>query len=60
MHRFMVSAEKSKIEALKPLLGRDGMSVSSFFRKCVDDYLEAQVLQNEVISLNLDMLEGRR
>jgi len=60
MHRIMVSVNKSEIDAIKPLLEREGMTISSFVRKCVADYLEAKVMQNEVISLNLDMLEGRR
>jgi len=60
MHRIMLSVNKPDVDKIKPLLARDGLTISSFFRKCVADYLEAKVMQDEVLSLNLDVLEGRR
>ena len=51
MHRFMISADKAKIDTVKPLLKRDGMTLSSFFRKCVDDYIEANRGRSVVIDI---------
>ena len=45
-------------KAMIPLLKRDGLSLSSFIRKAMADYLEAHRMKNGV--LNIDAIEGLR
>lgn len=49
---------------IRPFLVRDGLSLSSFIRKAMADYLESRKSRNAVISITeldaLDDIEARR
>lgn len=45
-------------ESIRPYLNRDGLSLSSFVRKAMADYLESRRSRNTVI--NIDDVEAMR
>lgn len=51
-------------EKVRPLLKRDDLSLSQFFRKALRDYLDAGVARDNVITITeldaLDDVEARR
>jgi len=48
----MISTEQGALNEARPLLKRDGMTVSSFFRKAINDYLEAKKGRSAVIKID--------
>ena len=52
---FMVQVniwvEKETRDEIAPHLKREGMSISSFLRKAMMDYLDAKALQDNVLSI---------
>ena len=43
--------ERSIRDEVQPYLKRDGMSISSYIRRCLMDYLDAKQIQETVIQL---------
>lgn len=62
--RLMISLDEGIKDAVAPLLKRDGLTISSYTRKCLNDYLDAHNARNQVISIAdldaLDDIEARR
>lgn len=56
--RIMVSADDADIQKARPLLKRQGMTISSYFRKAIADFIEANERKDMVI--NIDDVEARR
>ena len=56
--RTMVSLSREDIETARPLLKREGLSVSSFCRKSIADYIDAHKNRNRVI--NIEDVEALR
>ena len=57
-YRIMVTARKDALDAARPLLNREGLTVSGFFQRSVNEYLDAHKNRNRVI--NLDDVEVLR
>ena len=58
MERFMISIDRVKLDEARPLLKRQGLSVSSFFRKAIQDFIEAEKRRDGVMTIT--DLEGLR
>ena len=52
MYNLTLLAEREVVEELRPILQRHGMSVSSFLRKAMDDFLESHKYRDRVININ--------
>ena len=58
MERFMISIDRERLDEARPLLARQGLSVSSFFRKAIQDFIEAEKRRDGVMTIT--DLEGLR
>ena len=57
-YRVMISADRDAMIRVRPMLKRDGMTVSGLFRKAVNDYMEAKKGREMVI--NIEEVEALR
>jgi len=48
----MISLDDEALEKVRPLLSREGMSLSSFSRKTIQDYLDAHEVKNSVLKID--------
>jgi len=49
--RVMITVDKAALEKVRPLLAREGMSLSSFSRKVMFDYIEAHENRHNVLTI---------
>ena len=42
-----VSLEREPLEKIRPLIARNGMNVSSFIRKSINDYIDKEAVKDE-------------
>lgn len=56
--RVMVSVDREALDIIRPMLTREGMSLSSFTRKTIQDYIDAHKVKQSV--LKIDELEAIR
>jgi len=54
----MVSVDREALDIIRPMLTREGMSLSSFTRKTIQDYIDAHKVKQSV--LKIDELEAIR
>jgi len=51
-YRIMVTARKDALDAARPLLKREGLTVSGFFQRSVNEYLDAHKARNTVVHID--------
>ena len=50
-YRLMVTANKEALDAARPLFKREGLTVSGFFQRSVNEYLDAHKMRDNVLTI---------